>query len=618
MIKTTLFILSSMKKIVLLLLICLLPAGFMQAQEVFFEDFGISGSPAASNDFGRSPSPYMPSDGFGYAKPYPQGNYNQFMINDNYYALVAPGYIKAGMNPANAGSSWWTPAFNEPNTVKDHSGTVDGRVMVINAGTTLKPFYERTITVTENSYFKASLWIYLVNASTRIAIDLKDLSGTVLTTVTTPLMGSSYVGKWTEVPLYFLTNTNCASNRVKVSFRNDYSLISGNDYYIDDLRLEKISSLPGGVVLNNPIPCPITPCNAGNTAPLVSVSSLSYTSPATGVNLSTAFGGSTPVAPTGSSLVWFNNVNHLGTALTPVQIANAPEGTYYAFFYDTTNDCYSPASTPVKVTSMCVEEVGTKGYNISSGSTQTFTLDATDKGFQLDIYNLDNSFNLRINNTLLTTMELDFQQNHTSGSNLKTVRFADQSEYGTGGIPEIWNLSGNGTTPILRFIIQENGTVTMLGRKSNTGPLLPLQLFNGNTFNTFVWNTTSPNTLVVNQKVDGPTVLRGRAFGLKSVICKCTDPANTSPGGTPTKVGITNQTKLAQWPENIPNGFIALESRESGLVITRVSSTTAITDPKDGMMVYDLSENCVKLYRVVDKLNNMGVWKCMKQSCNQY
>ena len=141
-----------MKKIFLFLLLFIIQVTAFHAQEVFFEDFGISGSPAASNDYGRATSPYMPADGFTYAKPYPAGNYNEFMINDNHYALVPPGYIKAGMNPVNAGGSWWTPSFDEPYTVTDHSGNMEGRVMVINAGTTLKPFYERTITVTESSY----------------------------------------------------------------------------------------------------------------------------------------------------------------------------------------------------------------------------------------------------------------------------------------------------------------------------------------------------------------------------------------------------------------------------------------------------------------------------------
>jgi hypothetical protein len=67
----------------------------------------------------------------------------------------------------------------------------------------------------------------------------------------------------------------------------------------------------------------------------------------------------------------------------------------------------------------------------------------------------------------------------------------------------------------------------------------------------------------------------------------CTKPATS---GTPdgfTKFGITVQQKSSSWPENIPNGFLAMESKDKGFVITRVQhvsqtpqSGDAIADPK--------------------------------------
>jgi hypothetical protein len=50
----------------------------------------------------------------------------------------------------------------------------------------------------------------------------------------------------------------------------------------------------------------------------------------------------------------------------------------------------------------------------------------------------------------------------------------------------------------------------------------------------------------------------------------CTKPATS---GTPdgfTKFGITVQQKANAWPENIPNGFVAMEAKDKGFVITRV------------------------------------------------
>ncbi|MGL4584710.1 MAG: hypothetical protein ACRCVU_17220, partial [Flavobacterium sp.] len=89
----------------------------------------------------------------------------------------------------------------------------------------------------------------------------------------------------------------------------------------------------------------------------------------------------------------------------------------------------------------------------------------------------------------------------------------------------------------------------------------------------------------------------------------CTNPAI---GGTPdgyTNVGITTQTKQQVWPENIPNGFIALESNTKGMVITRVQNSAKITEPKEGMLIYNIDEKCVQLY-------NGSVWKCIKNTCD--
>ncbi|MGL5235463.1 MAG: DUF11 domain-containing protein, partial [Empedobacter falsenii] len=89
----------------------------------------------------------------------------------------------------------------------------------------------------------------------------------------------------------------------------------------------------------------------------------------------------------------------------------------------------------------------------------------------------------------------------------------------------------------------------------------------------------------------------------------CFKPGNFSVAGVPTKVGVTNQSKLASWPESVPNGFITLESKDKGLVITRVNNDKDITDPREGMLVYDITAKCVKLY-------NGTVWKCIERSCN--
>ena len=91
-------------------------------------------------------------------------------------------------------------------------------------------------------------------------------------------------------------------------------------------------------------------CNAGFTAPVLSATSISNTCPATTVDLNSIHTGT---VPSGSSLVWFTDNAHTGTAYaTPAAAAAAAAaaGTYYAFYYDAANNCYSPVSTPVIVT----------------------------------------------------------------------------------------------------------------------------------------------------------------------------------------------------------------------------------------------------------------------------
>lgn len=89
----------------------------------------------------------------------------------------------------------------------------------------------------------------------------------------------------------------------------------------------------------------------------------------------------------------------------------------------------------------------------------------------------------------------------------------------------------------------------------------------------------------------------------------CTKDPNTSPADTITKIGITIQTKQNGWPENIPNGAVALESKTRGFVITRTQSSL-IANPVEGMLMYDTVDKCMKLY-------NGTSWHCVVRSCNQ-
>ena len=164
-------------------------------------------------------------------------------------------------------------------------------------------------------------------------------------------------------------------------------------------------------------------------------------------------------------------------------------------------------------TEECEVVIAETPFAVSNGNSVNFTLDPVGNGFVLDVTRMDNSFNLTINGTPLTTQEVQFQQNGTiTGQN---IRFKDGSIWGQGGIPQIYQFGGsvNEETPIVRFIIDENLDVKMYASKVANGPLFELELFNGNSFNNFTWNANSPNNFILSQEVAGPTYINGRIYG---------------------------------------------------------------------------------------------------------
>lgn len=92
--------------------------------------------------------------------------------------------------------------------------------------------------------------------------------------------------------------------------------------------------------------------------------------------------------------------------------------------------------------------------------------------------------------------------------------------------------------------------------------------------------------------------------------CACYKNPNLDPADQTTITGISAmQTPTRNWPEVIPNGFLALESSNKGLVITRVANSGVITDPQEGMIIYDIADKCIKLY-------NGTIWHCIEKDCN--
>lgn len=241
-----------MKRITLPAIFCLGLAFHVNAQNttVFLDNFGTSTV--------RQTSPYMPTPGFAFGNP--TGTDQEKAIENNHYAVIDAVHIKdaypvpffwfwTGPEPAgNTSGSVGNAATNDHTT-----GDVNGAVMVINAGSTLSPFYDRATNLQSGGIYKLSWWIYLVNAPSQIAADIIDYStGTTLASMSTAWSNST--GSWTEYSVTFNMPSGCTNGGgVRVVLRNALSQLSGNDYYIDDVLLEQ---LPSTATPGTDIACP--------------------------------------------------------------------------------------------------------------------------------------------------------------------------------------------------------------------------------------------------------------------------------------------------------------------------------------------------------------------------
>ena len=219
------------------------------AQVIFTETFGQSTV--------RQTSPYMPSASYAWADP--NGNTNQQQIENDYYAVIAPANIRDAWpapgwwfwtGPEPTGNTWGgMNNASSPNGNTDHTGDPDGAVLVVNAGSTLKGFYSRSATLTPGNSYRLSFWLYLVNPSSMIGLQVIDPSTqTVLGSVNSAFLSTT--GSWQEVVYDFQFPASCSgSNVVQVYLANALSNNAGNDYYIDDVSLVTLATPAADIIV---------------------------------------------------------------------------------------------------------------------------------------------------------------------------------------------------------------------------------------------------------------------------------------------------------------------------------------------------------------------------------
>lgn len=121
------------------------------------------------------------------------------------------------------------------------------------------------------------------------------------------------------------------------------------------------------------------------------------------------------------------------------------------------------------------------------------------------------------------------------------------------------------------------------------------------------------------QVLSGESDVAFSAYSTNSMSLYCLENAVTTGASLPTNMGITSQGRAGSetvnnnWPMVRNGGYLALESNTKPFVPTRVTTVglAAITNPVEGMMVYDTTENCLKIY-----VNSTVGWKNFnKKTC---
>lgn len=179
--------------------------------------------------------------------------------------------------------------------------------------------------------------------------------------------------------------------------------------------------------------------------------------------------------------------------------------------------------------------------NINTSPSIEF--ESSDYGVEFNIYRLDQSFQLLINNQPIFIREAEFDYYGYDpdapggdGEDMDDVRFLlDNGRYWDNTyFTPIYDLVGDpvSNNPIVKVVIDVNGNVSMFGSRVSYGEtviwegesyvygLEPMYLTNGNGFNQVTWSNVSTNQVVLRQTSYGPTNILFNVIGYKKVACQ--------------------------------------------------------------------------------------------------
>ena len=162
----------------------------------------------------------------------------------------------------------------------------------------------------------------------------------------------------------------------------------------------------------------------------------------------------------------------------------------------------------------------------SFNGSGTYTLTGDNGGLTIDILQLDNSFNMNINGTLLVPTQVQFDQGHYNSSGGQSlVKFVSDGEL-MNSVHGISSASPNDVS--VKLVIDPNGEVSLYGSKTPGGALELMYIQTGDPqFNTISLNESGNNTVQITQMTLGPTYING-GYYFSELVCSDQDTNNNS------------------------------------------------------------------------------------------
>ncbi len=230
----------------------------VMAQTVFIDDFGDSAV--------RATSPYVPQvyvpvsdvtntgNTFSHGEQYykfggpadtSSDSSNARNIDNGYYAVALPRVFEVDAPFRNESWYWFKPL-----SMGDYSGSAAGAtpgtfgaVMALNAGSVANEFYRRSVQLEPGASYRMSAAFYVTNSPVQVRFEAQETSQGQVLGMSPTIAKYSRSTNWELHSWDFSLPAQCDSaGNYSVSLRNLSLANSGNDLYIDDIKLEKIAS----------------------------------------------------------------------------------------------------------------------------------------------------------------------------------------------------------------------------------------------------------------------------------------------------------------------------------------------------------------------------------------